>query len=54
MRGERRASIQAGRTYHRAVGFNPFRKKQTSLVDVVIVVGFAILIAAFLAWGFLG
>lgn len=41
-------------TYHRTVGFNPFRKKNTSTLDIVVVVGFTILIAAFLAWGLLG
>ena len=41
-------------TYHCRVGFNPFRKQRKSTVDVAIVVVFALITFAFVAWGFLG
>ncbi len=37
-----------------AMGFDPFRKSNVRALDVVIVVGFVLLIVGFVAWGFLG
>jgi hypothetical protein len=36
------------------VGFNPFRKRRASVLDIVVVAVFALLIVAFVAWGFFG
>lgn len=44
----------ANASYHRSVGFNPFRKHRASTLDVALVVGFVLLILALVAWGFFG
>ena len=36
------------------MGFNPFRKSRKSTLDVVIVIVFALITLAFVAWGFFG
>ncbi len=36
------------------MGFNPFRKRRPSALDVGLVVGFIALTLAFVAWGFFG
>ena len=36
------------------MGFNPFRKQDKSALDIGLVVGFIVLILAFVAWGFFG
>ena len=43
-----------GPSYHWLVGFNPFRKQRKSTTDIAIVVVFALITFAFVAWGFLG
>jgi len=37
-----------------AMGFNPFRRQRKTIVDVAIVIGFAVLTFAAVAWAFLG
>ena len=44
----------SGSTYHRRVGFNPFRKQRTSATDIALVAGFVVLTLLLVAWGFLG
>jgi len=36
------------------MGFNPFRDQKRSATDIVLVVVFAALTLAFVAWGFFG
>jgi len=36
------------------MGFNPFRDQKRTATDIVLVVVFALLTAAFVAWGFFG
>lgn len=36
------------------MGFNPFRKRRASTLDIALVVGFVAITLAFLAWGFFG
>jgi hypothetical protein len=36
------------------MGFNPFRKRRASALDIALVVGFVALTLALVAWGFLG
>jgi len=36
------------------MGFNPFRDQKRSATDIVLVVVFASLTLAFVAWGFFG
>jgi hypothetical protein len=36
------------------MGFNPFRRRRSTAVDVALVVGFAALTLAVVLWGFLG
>ena len=36
------------------MGFDPFRKSRKTVLDISLVVGFALLILAFVLWGFLG
>ena len=43
-----------GPTIADAMGFNPFRKSRKTTLDVAIVVVFAVITLAFVAWGFFG
>jgi len=36
------------------MGFNPFGKRRTSALDIGLVVGFAAITLALVAWGFFG
>jgi hypothetical protein len=36
------------------MGFNPFKKQRASKLDLGLVIGFALLTLAFVAWGFFG
>jgi hypothetical protein len=36
------------------MGFNPFRKRQVSPVDIALVAGFVVITLALVAWGFFG
>jgi hypothetical protein len=36
------------------MGFNPFNKQRASKLDIGIVIGFAVLTLALVAWGFFG
>jgi hypothetical protein len=36
------------------MGFNPFQQQDKSTADVVLVVGFAVLIVAVVLWAFFG
>lgn len=37
-----------------AVGLNPFRQQRKTVIDLILVIGFIVLIAAFVLWGFFG
>jgi hypothetical protein len=37
-----------------AMGFNPFRRQRKTMIDVLVVVGFAVIILGFVLWGFFG
>lgn len=41
-------------SYDDAMGLNPFRKQGKSTLDIALVVGFAVITLAFVAWGFFG
>jgi hypothetical protein len=36
------------------MGLNPFRRQDTTTLDLVIVIGFALITLAFVVWAFLG
>jgi hypothetical protein len=53
-RPSRAAQRSRPRTIAHRMGFNPFRKQSTSILDVALVVGFIALTLAVVAWGFFG
>ena len=42
------------RPYHAAMGFNPFRQQDKTVLDIAIVIGFALVTLAVVAWAFFG
>ena len=41
-------------SYHPGMGFNPFRQQRSTTTDIFLVVLFALITFAFVAWAFLG